>query len=95
VRYLGNIGGALDVLAKDICSQSERCLRKLIFTPASPVCTARDDQFDVIVVGVGGIGSSVTYRLAKRGIDVLGLERYDVPHIMSSSHGYTRVIRLA
>lgn len=55
----------------------------------------RDGRFDVVVVGVGGVGSAVTYRLAKRGVDVLGLERYDVPHTMGSSHGYTRVIRLA
>lgn len=52
-------------------------------------------QYDVIVVGVGGMGSATLYNLARRGKRVLGLERYDVPHDMGSSHGYTRIIRLA
>jgi sarcosine oxidase len=53
------------------------------------------DRYDVIVVGVGGMGSATTYHLASRGLDVLGLERYDVPHDMGSSHGVTRIIRRA
>lgn len=52
-------------------------------------------QYDDIVIGVGGMGSATTYQLAKRGRDVLGLERYDVPHAMGSSHGVSRIIRLA
>jgi sarcosine oxidase len=48
--------------------------------------------YDVIVIGVGGMGSAAVYHLAKR---VLGLERYDVPHAMGSSHGHTRIIRMA
>lgn len=52
-------------------------------------------HYDDIVIGVGGMGSATTYRLAKRGRDVLGLERYDVPHAMGSSHGISRIIRLA
>lgn len=51
--------------------------------------------FDVIVIGVGGMGSAATYHLARRGKRVLGLERFDVPHTMGSSHGVTRIIRLA
>lgn len=54
-----------------------------------------DSQHDVIVVGVGGMGSAATYHLARRGIDVLGLERYNIPHTKGSSHGYTRLIRRA
>lgn len=54
-----------------------------------------DSKHDVIVVGVGGIGSATTYHLARRGLDVLGLERYDIPHTKGSSHGYTRIIRRA
>jgi sarcosine oxidase len=50
---------------------------------------------DVIVVGVGGMGSAACYHLARRGVDVLGLERFDVPHSRGSSHGDTRIIRLA
>lgn len=56
---------------------------------------SEDDRYDVIVVGVGGMGSAAAYHLADRGLDVLGLERYDVPHAQGSSHGYSRIIRLA
>lgn len=52
-------------------------------------------HFNVIVVGVGGMGSATCYQLAKRGKRVLGLERFDIPHDLGSSHGYTRIIRLA
>jgi sarcosine oxidase len=52
-------------------------------------------HFDVIVAGVGGMGSAAVYHLAKRGLRVLGLERFDVPNDMGSSHGSTRIIRLA
>jgi sarcosine oxidase len=53
------------------------------------------ERFDAIVVGVGGMGSAVLYHLARRGKRVLGLERFDVPHEHGSSHGVTRIIRLA
>lgn len=53
------------------------------------------DRYDVIVVGVGGMGSATAYHLAARDADVLGLERYDVPHDKGSSHGSTRLIRKA
>ena len=52
-------------------------------------------QYDTIVVGVGGMGSAALYHLARRGDRVLGLERFDIPHAMGSSHGVTRIIRLA
>ena len=51
------------------------------------------ERYDSIVVGVGGVGSAATYRLADRGLDVLDLERYDLPHARGSSHGDTRIIR--
>ena len=51
--------------------------------------------YDVIVIGVGGMGSATVYELASRGLRVLGLERFDVPHDMGSSHGVNRIIRLA
>lgn len=50
--------------------------------------------YDVIVVGIGGMGSAAAYHLARRGQRVLGLERFDIPHAMGSSHGITRIIRL-
>src|SRR6188768_2631261 len=55
----------------------------------------RAERFDSIVVGVGGMGSAALYHLARRGQRVLGLERFDLPHEMGSSHGVTRLIRLA
>src|SRR5437762_148002 len=51
--------------------------------------------YDVIVAGIGGMGSATAYHLARRGRKVLGLERFDVPHDLGSSHGITRIIRLA
>jgi sarcosine oxidase len=52
-------------------------------------------RLDAIVVGVGGMGSAALYHLARRGKRVLGLERFDVPNELGSSHGVTRIIRLA
>lgn len=49
--------------------------------------------FDAIVIGVGGMGSAAVYHLATRGWKVLGLEQYDIPHELGSSHGYSRMIR--
>lgn len=51
--------------------------------------------YDVIVVGVGGMGSAACYHLARRGKRVLGIERHGIPHAYGSSHGLTRIIRLA
>ncbi|AXR77107.1 N-methyl-L-tryptophan oxidase [Natrarchaeobaculum sulfurireducens] len=53
------------------------------------------DRYDVIVLGVGGMGSAAAAHLADRGADVLGLERYDIPHSYGSSHGHSRIFRLA
>lgn len=49
---------------------------------------------DVAVVGVGSIGSSTCYHLAKRGVDVLGIDQWDVPNAVASHHGHSRMIRL-
>jgi sarcosine oxidase len=53
------------------------------------------ERYDVVVVGVGGMGSAALYHLARRGARVLGLERFDVPNELGSSHGLTRIIRQA
>jgi sarcosine oxidase len=50
--------------------------------------------FDVIVVGVGAMGSATVAELAARGQRVLGLERSDVPNTLGSSGGINRIIRL-
>ncbi len=52
-------------------------------------------HFDAIVIGVGGMGSAALYHLAQRGWKALGIEQFQVPHDMGSSHGLTRIIRLA
>ena len=52
-------------------------------------------RYDVIVIGVGGMGSAAVYHLARRGRSVLGLEQFDIPHDRGSSHGTNRIIRLA
>ena len=57
--------------------------------------TTNPRLYDAIVVGVGGMGSAAVYHLARRGMRVLGLERFDIPNQMGSSHGLTRIIRLA
>lgn len=50
---------------------------------------------DVVVVGVGAMGAAACWRLARRGVGVLGLERFEVGHGLGSSGGRTRMIRLA
>ena len=52
-------------------------------------------RFDAIVIGLGGMGSATLYHLARRGLRVLGLEQFTIPHVFGSSHGLTRIIRLA
>ena len=53
------------------------------------------DRYDAIVIGLGGMGSAAAYHLARRGRRVLGLEQFDLLHELGSSHGITRIIRLA
>jgi monomeric sarcosine oxidase len=50
-------------------------------------------MFDVIVVGLGGVGSATCYALAKKGLKVLGIDQHQPPHGFGSSHGDTRIIR--
>src|SRR6266566_1538011 len=51
--------------------------------------------YDVIVLGLGGMGTATVFELARRGRRVLGLEQFAVGHDRGSSHGSTRVIRKA
>jgi sarcosine oxidase len=50
---------------------------------------------DVIVAGSGAWGSMAAWRLAAAGLDVLVLDRYAPPHAEGSSHGSTRLFRVA
>jgi len=50
---------------------------------------------DYLVLGLGGMGSSALYHLARRGLNVLGIEQFGIAHDRGSSHGETRIIRKA
>ena len=52
-------------------------------------------DYDVIVLGVGSMGSATCYHLAKQGYKVLGLEQFDIPHDLGSHAGQSRLIRKA
>src|SRR5438128_6422207 len=52
-------------------------------------------HFDVVVCGLGAMGSAVLRELSHRGLRVLGIERFTPGHDRGSSHGATRIIRLA
>ncbi|NRF65779.1 N-methyl-L-tryptophan oxidase [Aquincola sp. S2] len=50
---------------------------------------------DVIVIGLGAFGSATAWQLARRGARVIGIDRFAPPHDRGSSHGATRITRLA
>ena len=50
---------------------------------------------DVVVVGLGAVGSAALYRLASSGVRAIGIDRFHPPHEMGSSHGESRITRLA
>ena len=52
-------------------------------------------RFETIVLGLGAMGSAALYQLARRGNGVLGIDRFSPPHALGSSHGDTRITRLA
>ncbi len=52
-------------------------------------------MYDTIVIGLGGMGSATLFHLARAGSKALGLEQFGIPHSRGSSHGSTRIIRLA
>lgn len=60
--------------------------------PEQPVS---ENNFDVIVIGVGSMGAPACYYLAKRGYKVLGLEQFDITHELGSHAGQSRIIRKA
>lgn len=49
--------------------------------------------YDVIIAGLGAMGSAAAFFLAERGARVLGLDRFRPPHTMGSTHGGSRIIR--
>lgn len=50
---------------------------------------------DIVVLGLGAMGSATLFQLASRGVDVLGIDQFRPPHEFGSSHGETRITRLA
>lgn len=53
------------------------------------------ERYDVIVVGLGVMGSAAAWQIARRGLRVLAFDRYTPPHTLGSTHGRTRIIREA
>jgi len=53
------------------------------------------ETYDAIVLGLGAMGAAATYQLARRGARVLGIDRYAPPHEFGSTHGDTRITRIA
>jgi sarcosine oxidase len=51
--------------------------------------------FDTIVVGLGAMGSAAAWQLARRGVRVLGIDRYAPPHLHGSHCGESRITRKA
>ncbi len=52
-------------------------------------------RFHAIVVGLGAMGAATLVALARRGVRALGIDRFSPPHARGSSHGDTRITRLA
>ncbi|MDQ6672358.1 MAG: N-methyl-L-tryptophan oxidase [Chloroflexota bacterium] len=50
---------------------------------------------EVVVVGLGAMGSCALWSLARRGVHAIGLDQFNPPHEQGSSHGETRLIRSA
>ena len=52
-------------------------------------------RFATIVLGLGAVGSAAIHHLAQKGLRVLGIDQHAPPHAYGSTHGETRVTRLA
>ncbi len=62
---------------------------------AKPSYDVAVEHYDVVVCGLGAMGSATAYQLARRGLRVLGLDTHAPPHAWGSTHGDTRVTREA
>ncbi len=52
-------------------------------------------NYDVVVVGLGAMGSAALHALAQRGLKVIGIDRFEPGHNLGSSYGESRIIRMA
>ncbi|KAK4502209.1 hypothetical protein PRZ48_005634 [Zasmidium cellare] len=50
-------------------------------------------QYDVVIVGLGALGSAAAYHAAKKGAKVLGLEQFGLGHVHGASHDTSRIVR--
>jgi len=54
------------------------------------------NEFEYIVIGLGGIGTAAAYWLARKaGKEVLGLEQFELGHDKGASEDHSRIIRLS
>lgn len=53
------------------------------------------NHYDAIVIGLGAMGSAALYQLARQGANALGIDQFRPPHTLGSSHGESRITRLA
>src|SRR5437588_686901 len=54
-----------------------------------------DARAEVVVVGLGAAGAAILLQLARRGVRAIGIDRFSPPHEHGSTHGDTRITRLA
>jgi sarcosine oxidase len=52
-------------------------------------------KYDIVVIGLGAVGSATLFHLSTYEKRILGMDRFEPPHILGSSHGETRITRLA
>jgi sarcosine oxidase len=50
---------------------------------------------DILVVGLGAVGSAALYQAARLGAKAVGIDRFLPPHEFGSSHGESRITRQA
>jgi sarcosine oxidase len=62
---------------------------------SAKLCEVIRWDYDIILAGLGAMGSATAYHLSRQGSRVLGLDRFHPPHTHGSSHGLTRIIREA
>lgn len=52
-------------------------------------------KYEVVIIGLGAVGSATLFQLSKSGKRILGIDRFEPPHTLGSSHGESRITRLA
>lgn len=51
------------------------------------------ESFDVAVVGMGALGSAAAYHLARKGVNVVAFEQFELGHVRGASHDTSRIVR--